>query len=103
KQEAWMLFKKKDAWARPLAEYDVITALPDSVVAKPLGPIEEREPRAAPANVLAAALSSREADMAAAVRAPLPAKLEPQLATLAASPPPGDWIVETKFDGYRVM
>src|SRR5213593_4482176 len=45
KQDAWMLFKKKDAWARPLAEYDVITALPDSVVAKPLGAVEEREPR----------------------------------------------------------
>ncbi len=43
----WMLFKKRDAWARPLAEYDVIAALPDSVVAKPLGPVEGREPRAA--------------------------------------------------------
>ena len=41
--------------------------------------------------------------MAAAVRAPLPAKLEPQLATLAATAPAGDWIVETKFDGYRLM
>ncbi len=47
KQDAWMLFKKKDAWARPLAEYDVIAALPDSVVARPLGLVEEREPRAA--------------------------------------------------------
>ena len=28
KQDAWMLFKKKDAWARPVAEYDVIAALP---------------------------------------------------------------------------
>ena len=37
KQDPWMLFKKKDEWARPLAEYDVIAALPDSVVAKPLG------------------------------------------------------------------
>src|SRR6187200_2120507 len=54
KQDAWMLFKKKDAWARPLADYDVITALPDSVVARPLGPVEEREPRGAPANALAA-------------------------------------------------
>ena len=36
-------------------------------------------------------------------KAPLPAKLEPQLATLVAAPPAGDWIVETKFDGYRLM
>ncbi len=47
RQDPWMLFKKKDEWARPLAEYDVIAALPDSVVAAPLGPVEEREPRAA--------------------------------------------------------
>jgi len=104
KQDAWMLFKKKDAWARPLAEYDVITALPDSVVARPLGPVEEREPRGAAASPLAAtALAPRPADMAAALRAPLPARLEPQLATLAATAPAGDWIVETKFDGYRLM
>jgi DNA ligase D-like protein (predicted 3'-phosphoesterase) len=68
KQDAWMLFKKKDAWARPLAEYDVITALPDSVVARPLGPVEEREPRGAAASPLAAtALAPRPADMAAAL------------------------------------
>jgi bifunctional non-homologous end joining protein LigD len=44
KQEPWFLFKKRDAWARPLAEYDVIVALPDSVVKKPLGRLEERAP-----------------------------------------------------------
>ena len=54
KQDAWMLFKKKDAWARPIAEYDVITALPDSVVAQPLGPVEDREPRGAAAGAAAA-------------------------------------------------
>jgi len=104
KQDAWMLFKKKDAWARPLAEYDVIAALPDSVVARPLGLVEEREPRGAPASALAAtAVATTHADLAAALRAPLPAKLGPQLATLAATAPAGDWIVETKFDGYRLM
>jgi len=104
RQDAWMLFKKKDAWARPVAEYDVITALPDSVVARPLGLVEEREPRGAPP--LAAAtnrVATTASDMAAAARAPLPAKIEPQLATLVATPPSGDWIVETKFDGYRLM
>src|ERR687883_224884 len=45
KQDPWMLFKKRDAWARPAAEYDVVTALPDSVVAKPLGLVEAREAR----------------------------------------------------------
>src|SRR5213595_3812040 len=46
KQEPWILFKKRDEWARPLGEYDVIAALPDSVVDKPLGPLEQRQPRA---------------------------------------------------------
>ncbi len=106
RQDPWMLFKKRDEWARPLAEYDVIAALPDSVVATPLGPVEQREPRSpaqarrAPAATLAAA----NPDLATLPKAPLPAKIEPQLATLAAaSPPSGDWIVETKFDGYRLM
>jgi bifunctional non-homologous end joining protein LigD len=103
KQDAWMLFKKKDAWARPLAEYDVITALPDSVVAKPLGLVEEREPRGAVAGRADASAADDAPDLSAAVAASLPAKLEPQLATLVAAPPAGDWIVETKFDGYRLM
>ncbi|HSC65067.1 MAG TPA: DNA ligase D, partial [Caldimonas sp.] len=102
KQEAWMLFKKKDAWARPVAEYDVITALPDSVVARPLGLVEDREKRGASASA-AVTVAPTDADLAAAVVAALPAKLQPQLATLVATPPAGDWIVETKFDGYRLM
>ncbi|MEO5843638.1 MAG: DNA ligase D [Caldimonas sp.] len=106
KQDPWMLFKKKDAWARPLAEYDVIAALPDSVVARPLGRVETREPReprGAGSAGAAQAASIAASDLSAAVRAPLPARLGPQLATLVAEAPGGDWIVETKFDGYRLM
>jgi bifunctional non-homologous end joining protein LigD len=36
RQEPWILLKKRDEFARPRAEYDVVTALPDSVIAKPL-------------------------------------------------------------------
>ncbi|MEO7055546.1 MAG: DNA ligase D, partial [Caldimonas sp.] len=99
RQDPWMLFKKRDEWARPLADYDVIAALPDSVVTKPLGLVEQREPR------LTAASTSTSAslDLTLAKKAPLPARLAPQLATLVASAPPGDWLVETKFDGYRLM
>ncbi len=104
KQDPWLLFKKRDEWARPLAEYDVIATLPDSVVARPLGLVEEREPRQAAARAaVVVAVVPAKADLSKGVKAPLPAKLEPQLATLAASPPAGDWIVETKFDGYRLM
>jgi len=35
--------------------------------------------------------------------APLPILIKPQLATLARTPPPGKWLYEIKFDGYRLM
>lgn len=100
KQDQWMLFKKRDEWAQPLADYDVIKALPDSVTAKPLGLIEARAPRAArPARA-----EQPQIDLSAAVTAPLPMKLEPQRATLASSlPTNGAWITEAKLDGYRLL
>jgi bifunctional non-homologous end joining protein LigD len=89
RQEAWILFKKRDLRARPRAEYDVLSALPDSVIAKPL----KTEAATAEGGV-----------PAGAVRAPLPARLAPQLPTLSsAAPASGDWIWEIKFDGYRIM
>ena len=102
KQDQWMLFKKRgDAWARPLADYDVITALPDSVVEHPLGLVEEREPRET--GTKAPALPAK-ADLSKAVAAALPGKLAPQLATLSSAAPPGnDWVAENKFDGYRML
>lgn len=100
KQEQWLLLKKRgDAWARSSAEYDVISALPDSVVAKPLGLVEEREPRGR----AHAHQEDASIDLSAAVEGALPPKLQPQLATLATAVPPGEWIVENKFDGYRML
>ena len=102
KQEQWLLLKKRgDAWARPGAEYDVITALPDSVVDKPLGLVEEREPRVSLGTQVPARATT--SDMQHAKKAPLPNRLEPQLATLAAAAPPGSWVVEPKYDGYRML
>jgi bifunctional non-homologous end joining protein LigD len=108
KQEAWMLFKKRDAWARPLLEYDVISALPDSVVAQPLGPIEQRQPRTATPAAAASrtmALPARgAAGLPQAQAVALPATLAPQLASPADTPPMrGEWIYEVKFDGYRLL
>ncbi len=88
KQDPWLLFKKRDRYARPHSTYDVVSALPDSVVARPLK---------APA-------TSSAGGPAGAVRAPLPATLPPQLASLAsAAPTSGDWSWEIKLDGYRLM
>lgn len=58
------------------------------------------KPKAAPAS----APSAEGPDLSRAVKAALPAALEPQLATLTASAPAGDdWVVENKWDGYRVV
>jgi bifunctional non-homologous end joining protein LigD len=101
KQDQWIIFKKRgDAWARPKSEYDVITALPDSVVARPLGLVEEREQR----SFAKPAKPQETADLSNAAKAQLPAKLSPQLATLVtAAPAGGEWVVENKFDGYRIL
>ena len=105
KQDLWMLFKKRDAWARPLAEYDVIAALPDSVVDKPLGPVEQRQPRTSGApEALPADGATAPAELPGAIKTPPPDKLVPQLATLTkAVPTRGEWIYELKFDGYRLL
>ena len=106
RQDPWLLFKKKDEWAKPLSAYDVVTALPDSVIAKPLGPLAEREN---PGGRGAVAPPRDEAPVAhdalkGAVKAPLPDSVSPQLATLSKTVPTGsDWLCEIKFDGYRVM
>jgi len=111
KQEPWILFKKRDAWARPLAEYDVIKALPDSVLGKPLGAVEARAPRGAAAGpALPVALLSA-AGLPGAVEAALPAALTPQLAVPSKTLPSevtgaangGAWSYEIKFDGYRLL
>ena len=44
RQITWLLFKKHDGFERPRVEYDVVTALPDSVIAKPLGPASKQRP-----------------------------------------------------------
>ncbi|MDP9897400.1 bifunctional non-homologous end joining protein LigD [Variovorax boronicumulans] len=97
RQEPWILFKKKDEFARPHAEYDVVTALPDSVIAKPI-----KKAAAPPAPRARKAKSG--APLEGARKASLPAAIKPQLATLAAGiPSAGEWMYEIKFDGYRLM
>jgi bifunctional non-homologous end joining protein LigD len=88
KQDAWLLFKKRDRYAKPHAEYDVVSALPDSVIAKPLVKAPPADGSGPPG----------------AVQAPMPATLAPQLASLAgAAPAGGEWSWEIKLDGYRLM
>lgn len=98
RQMAWILFKKHDQYARASADYDVISALPDSVADKPM-------PQASkPARATLPAPPSHARQLPGAVAAALPARLGPQLATLSSGmPQSGDWSFEIKFDGYRLM
>jgi bifunctional non-homologous end joining protein LigD len=83
RQPAWLLLKARDEMARARADYDVLSALPQSVQGR--GMPRDSAPRAA-------------------VPAPLPCELAPQLATLATEVPEGGpWIFESKFDGYRLL
>jgi bifunctional non-homologous end joining protein LigD len=73
------------------------------VIAKPLRPIEARETRATGARTRNESRLLPE-QLEGAVKAALPRKLSPQLATLSKTVPSGrDWLCEIKFDGYRVM
>lgn len=90
--DAWLLFKKRDAEARPRSELDITLAAPDRVAR----PAAARTPaRGTPAPAVKAAPGPQT---------PPPDTLEPQLAVLAdALPARGRWIFETKFDGYRLL
>lgn len=114
KQALWMLFKKRgDAFAHLQAAFDVMTALPDSVVSKPLPspaspayrpphwpPLPGRRAERGGPSWSAKALGS----VTGALKAVQPEKISPQLATLATSvPASGVWLYEIKFDGYRMM
>ncbi|MGK6306584.1 DNA ligase D [Variovorax sp. DT-64] len=110
RQEPWILFKKRDAFARPRSEYDVVSALPDSVIAKPLKPLaaargaDVQPPVPAKAQRSKANKQAEEAPVPGAVKAPLPQRLTPQLATLSTEVPrSGRWLYEIKFDGYRLL
>ncbi len=117
RQEPWLLFKKHDGWERPHADYDVVSALPDSVIAHPLKPLDGGPVAAIrrAGRTAAAALEAGEASAVAATEAEekttrkprkpakapafdplaldgakksaLPEKLSPQLATLAKEAP----------------
>jgi len=112
KQTPWLLIKEKDALARPAAEFSVVDELPDSVKALPGPEAEKAKAAKKTASAKSAPAKSEKASKAAkaglpegAVKAALPDKLAPQLATLVDGPPadPENWVYEIKFDGYRLL
>ncbi|SPA02553.1 ATP dependent DNA ligase [Cupriavidus taiwanensis] len=114
-QDAWLLIKERDDAAVPASEFDVVEALPDSVLGG-----TQRKPAARRASAGKAAKTAEAAEAATpaahdairalkpppgATRAALPLALAPQLATLVEKPPPdaAAWRYEIKFDGYRLL
>jgi bifunctional non-homologous end joining protein LigD len=106
KQEPWLLIKERDHEARPLSEYDIVEALPDSVLTG--RDVDHPPPTVYEKKTEKAKEKEKEKDKAkplAGKKAALPASLTPQLATLATAPPAAseDWLYELKFDGYRLL
>ncbi|WP_426807839.1 DNA ligase D [Pseudomonas sp. WOUb67] len=91
KKEQWMLVKSHDGEARSETDYSIVEALPDSVLS---------DRTLVPRRPAKAATSTRKRKASPGA---LPDMLQPQLATLADSPPGGDWRYEVKFDGYRML
>ena len=103
--EPWLLIKERDGEARALDDYDVVEEEPASVITG-LGVDEVGQAPRKKAKAKSSTPSKKEAPgKKKEKKAALPAALEPQLATLASSPPssPADWLYELKFDGYRLL
>jgi len=114
-KEQWLLIKSRDDQAVDLADYDVVTERPESVISGILLP-GDRDRAAVPgsqqtkskpttrvAKPAKPAVSPRKASKAGKKATSVPDTFSPQLATLASEPPGGDWLYEIKFDGYRIL
>jgi len=99
KQQPWLLIKEKDSLAKSAEEFSIVDEYPDSVQELPF-----------PCRTVSSKENHRlvtktfDQILIDAPKADLPQHLKPQLATLAEGAI-GDknWIVEIKFDGYRLL
>ena len=127
--KSWLLIKERDEYVRSSSVYDVTRERPESVTtgrtleeiaadrdrvwnsnrgeAGPSG--EAGKVRGGARSAPPKAPERRDLVRAAAAipgarKAPLPATVKAQLATLVDEPPTGDdWLHEMKFDGYRIL
>lgn len=128
RRENWLLIKGEDEFARPEGAPDILNERPESVkTGRDIPEVAGEAPgwssktgrirtssRAAkkpPAKKAAAEPEPEEpasvpdpAKIKGAKKAPMPAFIEPMLASLVATAPTGaDWLHEMKFDGYRLQ
>lgn len=96
----WLLIKERDPAARPLEEYDIRAARPESVLSGRTVEALRAEPPPPPPP----ADAPDPAAIPGAQPAPFPQRIAPQLAVLAQSPPAqAGWVHEIKYDGYRML
>ncbi|WP_322071658.1 DNA ligase D [Paraburkholderia bannensis] len=102
KHDNWLLIKHRDGDAVSEDEYRVID---DGVAgAKRAAKVARKKASGTARRTKTSTVSRKLSALEGAVRAALPAKLAPQLATPADAPPGTDgWLYELKFDGYRVL
>lgn len=108
--EPWLLIKERDGEARPEGDFNVLEALPGSVITGQRLPGKAMPESANQAKT--GAVKKRQVTSATppgvpegAVKAALPKTLAPQLATRVDEIPtdPEDWVYEIKFDRYRLL
>jgi len=117
-KENWLLIKAEDEHANDAAAADLLEAQPRSVkTGRTIDDVADSRVKIKPKRANGGARQQNQG--AETVHAPakqspqtikggksasLPGFIEPQLASLATRPPPGDaWVHEIKFDGYRLL
>ncbi|MDE1992639.1 MAG: DNA ligase D [Rhizobiaceae bacterium] len=120
KRENWLLIKGEDDDARSEGDPDILEERPESVKSgreiaeiageapgwsSKTGKIKRRKSDIRQTEKRRSKSTSLDLGAIKGVRkAPMPAFIEPSLATLMAKPPAGErWIHEIKFDGYRLQ
>lgn len=109
KAENWLLIKTDDAFARP--GEDILAEAPQSVKS---GRTIEEVSAGIPAPIARTAMAGAPKTPSERAKPPsrkrtrngatMPDFIEPELATLSATPPSGtQWLREVKFDGYRIQ
>lgn len=123
KRENWLLIKGEDEFARTEKDPDILETDPQSVkTGRVIAEVEDEKPgwssktgriepgkpnpeKSKPEKSKPEKPSRTQNEMPKGARkGAMPNFIEPQLATLVASPPTGErWLHEIKFDGYRIQ
>ena len=114
--KSWLLIKERDEYARTGIDARVVDTEPDSVASGRDMEAIAADPdrvwhsnKSVTENVRSGRVKKKKIDLALAKvkgarKAPLPARLDAQLALLVDTPPEGDgYLHEIKFDGYRML